>query len=105
MNWRKLLVLYTASVLDEVGMRAEGEFLRMVARNVPIMDSGGVVILPSSVASTRICQAIPETLDEATTGERMRYAAFLVPLLLERRIVETVITRVRPPAWAAPEKQ
>ena len=82
MNWRRLLLLYAAKVLDEIGNHHLARLLR--STYVPAMDGegGGLRILASSglvtLPPTRLYQSLPEEMpDRYRRGTEI---AFVTPL-------------------------
>lgn len=52
LNWREALVRYTASVLDEIGLKTEAALMR--SWEVPILDGSGVIpVFAARIPSTR----------------------------------------------------
>jgi hypothetical protein len=77
MNWRRLLLLYAAKVLDEIGNHHLARLVR--STYVPLLEGGGLRILQyGEVVSGRLYGALPNELPD-----RYRHGveiAFVIPL-------------------------
>ena len=106
MNWRKLLLLYAANILDDIGESETAQRLRRI--RVPIMDGGGFWIGVWN-SQGRVDTVSPQLQNfDPTVGNfvpRGKSAMLLFPIyisVVEREAVERAAL-AELPAWAGVE--